>query len=507
MKTFCIILPAYCRNAMFKRLPLTLLAGTLALYSCDAITGKSKGDQSDTSVAKDTVRSAAAVAMGDDAFPDYVKSIKQVTLPFTKEQLAEVEYKYLFADHGNEYTSIKAGRVDLPDGNTLVVYSGEVNSDLQEVWIITYSPEGKEISRLKEGGYSGERSGAVDPERTTQFFTIYKDNLVEIKEHYIRWGKEETKDSLTIRYYQLLADGTLAPQSKESEPFSAYQDRFPVIRLPFTTNKADNKGLTLISKRTPYYKYEDYIYYDWRVYAYGRLTIPGKAPVLMYVNDEAEEGESVIGALLTLVSYTPQGKIIDQLKIAGEDGGEGGTYLCNNALITPDGTISFTERNRVNGEYLEFSNTHTITYDMEYKLDAAGKFKPIGASSIVYDMEDFGIDNIKEYFKNKSATSAGDQEEVQFAIPGANKIVVGLFGYQKDGECLLQLFTAGKDSRIIDTYPLYNTLKQIRYEDIAFLKLDNEYEEREKRGELLGTVTIKMKDKTLQIDRQGRFVK
>jgi len=480
---------------------------TVMLLSCDGTGNKTAGaNQTDSAMlAKDTTLADAAV-LPPIPFNEFLPNISAITLPLDREGLKETALKTLYGRY-ELYTDIKAGRFALPDGNTMIVYAGQVDSDIMEVWMITYTSEGKEIVSIKEGGYHNERSGVEEPERTEQHFTIHKDTLIEIREHYLKWAKTQTTDTTAIRFYQVQADGKIGRRAKDNESFAAYQERFPLLQLPLTIKKVSYEGLTPVSKLTPYYRFEDYIYFDWRVYAYGRVHLPGKGPVLLYVNEAAEEGEAIIAPSVELVSYSPGGAKKDLMKIAGGDGGEGGYTDYTDTRITPEGIIALTESTVVHGEYLEFNNTHTITYDMQYQVDASGKFAPVGATRVEYRLTEYGTDNMKAYFDRKKEEPSGDWEEVQFTIPGSNKIVVGIYSYYKNGECLMELFTSGKDNEKIDTYPLYNTLKTARYEDVAFLKLENESEGETNRGALMGPVIIKLKDKTLQIDRQGRFIK
>lgn len=479
---------------------------TLMLLSCDSTGNKAAGgNQTDsTMVARDTAAADNAV-LPPIPFNEFLLKIKTVTLPLDKAALKDTDLKTLYGRY-EVYTAVSAGKLSLPNGNTLIVYAGQVDSDIEEVWMITYTPEGKEISSIMEGGYHNERSGVEEPERTEQHFTIHKDSLIEIREHYMKWAKTQTTDTTCIRFYEVRTDGKIDRRAKDTESFAAYQERFPLLTLPLTINKVSYAGLTAVSKLTPYYRFEDYIYYDWRVYAYGRISLPGKGPVLLYINEAAEEGESIIAPSVELVSYSPAGAKKDLMKIAGGDGGEGGYTDYTNTRITPDGMIALTESTVVHGEYLEFNNTYTITYDMQYQVDASGKFKPLGATRIEYALTEYDTDNMKAYFDRKKEEPAGNWEEVQFTIPGS-KIVVGIYSYYKNGECLMELFTSGKDNQKIDAYPLYITLKTSRYEEVSFLKLENESEGETDRGALMGPVTIKLKNKSLQIDRQGRFIK
>lgn len=492
---------------MLRILTAIFFLFTLTLLSCDGTGTKTTGEsQTDSAMlAKDTTLADPSV-LPPIPFNEFLPKISVITLPLDKEALKDTDLKTLYARY-ELYTTVKAGRFALPNGNTLIVYAGQVDSDIEEVWMITYTPEGKEISSIAEGGYHNERSGAEEPERTEQHFTIHKDTLIEIREHYLKWAKIQTTDTTAIRFYQVHTDGKIDRQAKDNESFATYQERFPLLPLPLTIKQVSYAGLTPVSKLTPYYRFEDYIYFDWRIYAYGRVSLPGKGLVLLYINEAAEEGESIIAPSVELVSYTPEGVKKDLMKIAGGDGGEGGYTDYTNTRITPEGIIALTESTVLHGEYLEFNNTHTITYDMQYQVDASGKFKPIGATSVAYSIAEYDIDNMKAYFERKKESPAGNWEEVQFTIPGSSKIVVGIYSYYKNGECLMELFTSGKDQQKIDTYPLYNTLKTARYEEASFLKLENESEGETNRGELMGPVTIKLKDKTLQIDRQGRFIK
>jgi hypothetical protein len=160
--------------------------------------------------------------------------------------------------------------------------------------------------------------------------------------------------------------------------FAAFVEQFPVATLPLSTanDSTGTAGSSLFAdpgQARPYFLPDSRWPGMVQVSVYRRLPDYGNFVALVYASVQQESG----GMLLTLVTYSPDGKPLAELALKDDADSGGYEAFFQDAVISPGMAIELTRTViKYSGEgenYREASRTPTLS---RYQLSGEGKIEP-----------------------------------------------------------------------------------------------------------------------------------
>ncbi|MBC9933450.1 hypothetical protein [Chitinophaga qingshengii] len=369
--------------------------------------------------------------------------------------------------------------------------------------LVTFTPDGKEISRQEIGRHEMLNDAAT--EAIYSWPMRLNDTTIEVRE-------TRTNKNPAIRCYVLAKDGVIRALPMEKTSFEEYTSRFPALQAPLAIGQPDITKLKKVSRLTPWMSYSEVISYDnLDVYHYGKVTLPGKAPLLLYAYGPTgyDEGEAHDSAV-QVVACKPDGTATDQLLVYATISGEDNTRESRNAVIREDGTITLDELDIDGGEMALWSLGSTLTRSVAYRIDTEGKFKQ-EIRGITYRVSDYSLAKLKEVYETNKEHFAQQEEghltEMLFAVHDRMPLgmEVRVHFYKKGNTRLVELYTTDKTGKLLDRYALLNQLEGADYQSVD-IPADGEIRGDQAETPYAGPITIHLGSTALQVTPEGKFL-
>ncbi|WP_440132627.1 hypothetical protein [Chitinophaga sancti] len=467
----------------------SLLWLAFIMPACDSL--------STTAASQDSTAKIAA----PPTFVEFLNGLQVISLPYSSEEWPPIPEGVKIPDIPAFYNFKNAARLSPVNGYTPVLYRGLMSEGKRLIYLITYDAAGKERSRLqlRGEGYIDKASPAYDEHYKEAYLypEIGRDSLIELKCTYLFKEKGHVNvEKKACFFYHITPDGMITAIPRDTISLQAFAAAFPVKEMPFQGNTVQLKGLKLISRLTPYFNYGE-VYVD-SVYAYGKLDLDGLPTTLLFGRDAVEE-EGGADAQVDLITYNEKGEMAGNLMIIGGNGIEGGTDKTGNVRIDREGNIRLDEKHSL---ILDNEAEFTENVEMQYAIQASGSIVPVEATIITITGSVFRKDMLLKQFNGNNF------DYVVSEIPSPERLRLNMHFFQKGNECLMELYTTKGNGKVLDRYPVYTSLKKVKYEEAAS---KNKEEEDgyvvEKRGHYTKDVVIKLPGKEVHVDADGRFVK
>lgn len=443
-------------------------------------------------------------------FYDFINELVLLKLPYPNAYELKTVNNYASYLGDGPYARVKAGRFTETAGFTPVIYACEVNDHEKRTFLVVYNDKGVEMSRLQiAADVRNELTAEETTERdvvtadTTEFnnqwYYINADSIIEVRARHSYYAEGNQKVSTSLRFYRIASGGLIKEVPKEKESFEKYADHFPKHSLPATLDTVNTKGLTQVSRRTPFYDFKEERQDP--LYAWGRLNIAGRATALLYARDTIYLDEGLNYPEVKLITYK-DGKEKDRIVIYGGTLGENAETIYRKCMVDKDASINLEEEdNRYPDSLFRFRTV----YNMQYEIVPGGKIIGRQATSIVHSSKLYNEKECIKYFKTRHTSH---NYISLFHIRAEHNILVGLHAYNKGEERFLEFLTVNRDNKIIDRYTLYDHLKKTKYADVKAKQMEHaEDDYNERRGKLTCDAIIKLQGKELHITPGGKFVK
>lgn len=368
--------------------------------------------------------------------------------------------------------------------------------------LVTFTPDGKEISRQEIGRHEMLNDGAT--EAVYNWPMRLNDSTIEVRE-------TRTNQKPAIHVFVLAKDGVIRTLPMEKTSFEEYATRFPAMQAPLSIGQPDIAKLKKVSRLTPWMSYSDVIGYDnLDIYHYGKITLPGKTTLLLYAYGPTgyDEGEAHDSAV-QVVACKPDGIATDQLLVYATIYGEDNTQKSRNAVIREDGTITVDEVDIDGGEMALWNQGSTLTRAVTYRIDTDGKFKQ-ELRSITYGVSDYSLAKLKEVYETNKEHFEKEEEghltEMLFAVHDRMPLgmEVRVHFYKKGNTRLVELYTTDKSGKLLDRYVLLNQLEGTDYQSVN-IPSDGEIRGDQPETPYSGPITIQLGSTALQVTPEGKF--
>lgn len=374
---------------------------------------------------------------------------------------------------------------------------------LSSQFLVTFTPDGKEISRQEVGGLRLTAAGGSEDLRSWP--VLFNDSTIEVREARSQ-GKSE------VRQYVLTAAGDIRALPVEKGGFEEYASRFPALQLPFTVVSPVFAKLREVSHLSPWFSYEEVIGYDkLNMFHYGKVTAPGKPLLLLYAYAPANDDGADLDTAVQVAACKSDGSVTDQKTLYGRLSGEGIERRWRNAEIQQDGSITVEESNVNDGEMASWEQTSTETRLVTYRLDAEGKFQP-EIRGITFAVPGYSLPALKAIFEhNKEQLAKKEGEHITEILFGIQDrmpfgIMVWVHFYQHGQQQLAELFTTDDTKKVLDRYVLYNYPEASAYQAVK-IPLEGGDDKAYPATNLTGPVTIQLGETILQVTPEGKFIK
>ncbi|HVI49555.1 MAG TPA: hypothetical protein VM802_32105 [Chitinophaga sp.] len=449
-------------------------------------------------------------------FSDWIATLKVLEKPLELYGMPDITGKTGPFD-SHPYKSVTAGVLSAGKHYYAVLFQCTTQHSATEVvtFLVTYTPDGRQIA-TREVGMEKDISESGSHTYVRKWPVMENDSIAEIREAWDVIEGEDEGDMETkarIKFIRIAWNGEIVSIPQETETFEAFAARFPSMKLPLTISKPDNALLKRISMFTPYFNFEEYIYYDSiKVYHYGKVASTAKQTILLYATDELGQEELEQLPSVLAVAYDAGGKETDRLLLQGGTATEGYSRGADGAVIDMDGTIHVKKTETDAGLDGLIPVPGETVQQQVCRLNAIGRFMQ-ETKSIAYTFSSLDAASLKGEFderrKYPEQVSWKDSIcQLVFSIPWERSIYVALHAYDVAGEQLVELFTATQDGKPLDHYIVYSTLKKTPpAKAITIAGLEPVAETPQAENALLfnGVVTITFDHKTMHISKEGKF--
>lgn len=375
--------------------------------------------------------------------------------------------------------------------------------DTTRTLLVTFTPDGKEIARQEVG--LQHPANEVGDRWMRRWPMLLNDTVVEVREQ--RWGKS-SEDEASVQYFTFTAVGQIHAFPLEQTSFETYATRFPDLQAPFAAGRPEITRLKRVSRFSPWFPYRWVIGYDQLdMYHYGKIQLPGKPLLLLYAYGPTgyDDGEK-LDTTLQLISCKAEGSAVDQLHLYTTITGEGNVQRSRNAVIRQDGSIMLEESSSNIADMTLWDLSSTVSRLKVYHIGAGGKFEA-EIHGVTYTVPDFSDAAMQEVFQsNKDDFS--EKEDLQlreelFSLRDRSPfgISVKVAFYRWENAQVAELLTFNEKEEIIDRYVLFNP-RGVSLPDVPKGSLDQQ-----DIRDWKGPVTLQLGNTTLQITREGKFVK
>ncbi|WP_160717219.1 hypothetical protein [Chitinophaga solisilvae] len=474
-----------------KRLTTSVLVAPLfAILSCGG------NSNAHTETQTDTLKTASF------GFSDWIKNLSVLDKPLELTQLKDVTGKS-GPLQGDQYATVEAGILSGNDRFIAVIVKGTLKKENNSItYLITYTPDGKEIARAEVGM---QTDGETDGTSIFKFPLADNDAMIEVREEWFISKKgEDPEMRYKTRFLKLESDGSIAAVPQETATFDAFAGRFNDISLPLTVSEPDVARLKPLSKLTPYYNFEELMRIgDVRAFHYGKAAIPGGPLYLLYATSETKNTSDYFQApSVQLVSYM-NGKEADHLWIWSASSSEGVESSTKDAVVEKDGAITLSQTEDADGPGSDYPYTGKFKNMYRYKPDASGKFVKT-LTGLEFISPDFTAAALKKIMTEQ-------QNVVMTAMILRFKrempVFVHLKWHDQNGEQLVEFFTTDQAGKVLDRYQVYNTLKKTSYAEVSAKDgavTGNQVDAADEKLE--GAARLVLGNKTVTIAQDGMFV-
>ncbi|WP_143306784.1 hypothetical protein [Chitinophaga vietnamensis] len=487
-----------------------IVAIPIAISACNQNSGNNENSS------KDTAATATVITANVD-FDKLLAALPVLELPFDKYRLEDIPAnKFTPVNKDHRYVSYKAGLLARKPRYIAIIYQCNVNPDKgwYHTYLVTYTPAGKEIAREEIAMNTLEENGNEKSNIST-VPVLENDSIVELRMQWYRYetkNEDEPKSKARLRMLKINPDGAIIHLPQETDSFEAFMKRFPVLKLPLTIDKKpETATLRPLSKLTPYYNFEEFIFYDsLNLYHYGKVITNNKVPLLLYATGHMEQEEMVMDPSIQLVSYNENGKEVNRCIAFGAMGAEGYYTDVKSTIIAPDGSFKQVEEVGEPGDNTRVT-TKIFTWNRNTTIDNDGKFHTI-YTSLLLSSPQFTEKALKIKLKERreaetphSPYSANFNEDVTL-IPWEKPLLLKLHIFQNEHELLAEFFTVDSKGKLLDRYTFINTLKKTPYDQVkAGDNADHDATADEESRHLQGPALIQLADKQLEVTPDGRF--
>ncbi|SKA42947.1 hypothetical protein SAMN04488128_10661 [Chitinophaga eiseniae] len=375
--------------------------------------------------------------------------------------------------------------------------------DTTRMLLVTFTPDGKEIARQEVG--LQHPASEESPRWIHRWPMLLNDTVVEVREE--RWARS-LGDEAKVQYFTLTAAGQIHALPLERTSFETYAARFPDLQAPFAAGRPEITTLKRVSRFSPWYSYRWVIGYDQLdMYHYGKIQLPGKPLLLLYAYGPTsyDDGEK-LDTTLQLITCKTDGTAIDQLPLYTTITGEGNVQRSRNAVVRQDGSVMLEESSSNVADMTLWELGSTVSRLKAYHIGAGGKFEA-EIHGVTYTVPGFSDAAIQEVFQSNKDNFA-EKEDLQlreelFSLRDRSPLgfsVKAAF-YHWEGAQVAELLTFNEKDQIVDRYVLFNP-RGVRLPDAPKGTLDQQ-----RVSDWKGPVTLHLGSTTLQITREGKFVR
>ncbi|NIG56064.1 hypothetical protein [Chitinophaga sp. Cy-1792] len=491
-----------------KTLAKTLMALlSVSMLACQ----NNETNNSDADIAKVTIKTIPG-------FSGMVDTLPKLTMPYNDDQLKTVQANaFIPAANGHKFQMIQAGVLFNRDTVTALIFKcyTDLNKNRYQVFLATFHKNGKTIASEEIGVNAVEENG--NEHSNTSMQPVFDgDSLVQLRtQWYVYYTNRESspKSKSKLKLIRIGRNGTITHIPQENVSFQDFMNRFPALKLPLALTIApDNSLLKPVSLLTPYYNFEGYMLADTlQFYHFGRISLPGKYPMLVYTTGQMEQGEGITEPGYQLVVYSPEGKETDRHMLLGTEAAESYYTTAENATIDASGNIHLTETLGEPVYYtVNLSDDLRYIWDLSLKPDNEGKLdqtrNSLQIASNFYDPATLKA-NLKEILSGEE-----EHEEHYFNgvswIPFEKPVAIGLHIFRRNNEVLAEVFLGNENMDVTDRFIVYNGLKRTIYAGTMPAQFEDQDDAISAQGEKIefnGPVTLKVAGKLLEVTPQGKF--